>query len=85
MKVALLAMSAVCALSLGIAGCSGKRSATADTGTSEATVKTDAPPSKVPDTQLQSQAQQAATAAATPGDGSGPMNTTSANMTPAKK
>jgi hypothetical protein len=84
MKSAYLALSLTCALAIGLAGCS-KRSATADTGTSKATVSTDAPPSKVPDSQLQSQAQQAATATATPVDGSGPVNTTTANTTPAKK
>jgi hypothetical protein len=86
MKSAYLALPLVCALAVGVAGCGDKRSATADTGTSKATVSTDAPPSKVPDAQLQSQAQQAATATATPVDGSGPVNTTTANtMAPAKK
>lgn len=83
MRAAHLALGFACLLAIG--ACSPKRSATADTGTSKATVSTDAPPSKVPDDQLQSQAQQAATATATPVDGSGPVNTTTANTTPAKK
>ena len=66
---------AVC-LGLGLTACSQERKATADTGTAEATVTTEAPPSQVPDAQLQQQAQQAATAASTPVDGSGPVATT---------
>lgn len=85
MKSAHLALSLIGALTIGLAGCGEKRSATADTGTSQATVTTKAPASQVPDDQLQSQAQQAATATATPVDGSGPVNTTTANTTPAKK
>jgi hypothetical protein len=89
MKSAYLALPLACALAIGAAGCSPKRSATAETGTSKATVSTEAPPSQVPDSQLQSQAQQAATGTATPVDGSGPVNTTTANTTapaaPAKK
>ncbi|THD80593.1 MAG: hypothetical protein E7812_07645 [Phenylobacterium sp.] len=86
MRAAYLGLGLMCALAIGVAGCS-KRSATADTGTSKATVSTDAPASQVPDNQLQSQAQQAATAAATPVDGSGPTNTTTAvaPVAPAKK
>ncbi|HEX3699042.1 MAG TPA: hypothetical protein VHV27_00055 [Phenylobacterium sp.] len=85
MRAAYLGLGLACVLA--IAGCSDKRSATADTGTSKATVSTEAPPSKVPDDQLQSQAQQAATATATPVDGSGPTNTTTAlpPATPPKK
>jgi hypothetical protein len=68
-------------------GCGNERSAKADTGTATATVATDAPPSAVPDAQLQQQAQQAATAASTPVDGSGPVTTTTAvaPTAPAKK
>jgi len=80
-----LGLGLACAAIIGLSACSQKREATADTGTSEATVKTDAPPSKVPDSQLQTQAQQAATATATPVDGSGPLNTTTANTTAPKK
>ena len=82
-----LGLSAVVALS----ACDKKREATADTGTAKAEVSTTAPAAQVPDSQLQAQAQQAATASSTPVDGSGPVNTTSANMTsaanatPAKK
>jgi hypothetical protein len=83
MRAVYLTLGLACVLAIG--ACSPKRSATADTGTSTATVSTEAPPSKVPDDQLQSQAQQAATATATPVDGSGPLNTTSANMTAPKK
>jgi hypothetical protein len=61
------------AAALSLAACSNERKAKADTGTAEATVKTDAPASQVPDSQLQQQAQQAATAASTPVDGSGPV------------
>lgn len=85
MKAAYLGLGLTCALVIGLAGCGDKRSATADTGTSKATVTTEAPPAKVPDDQLQAQAQQAATATATPVDGSGPVNTTTANTMPAKK
>ncbi len=62
--------------------------AEADTGTAKAVVSTDAPAASVPDSQLQTQAVQAATAASTPVDGSGPVtNTTPAvpPATPAKK
>ena len=72
MRAAFLALG----LSLAVAACSQVRKATADTGTAEATVTTEAPPSQVPDSQLQQQAQQAATAASTPVDGSGPVTTT---------
>jgi hypothetical protein len=61
------------AAALSLTACSQERKATADTGTAEATVKTEAPASLVPDGQLQQQAQQAATAASTPVDGSGPI------------
>jgi len=81
MRAIHLGLGLVCALAL--TACSQKREATADTGTAKATVSTDAPANKVPDTQLQSQAQQAATAASTPVDGSGPVNTTTANTAPA--
>ena len=61
---------------LALTACSQERKAEADTGTAKATVTTDAPPSAVPDAQLQQQAQQAATAASTPVDGSGPVQPT---------
>lgn len=66
-----LALAALCAVSL--TACN-KRKATVDTGTAKATVTTEAPKNLVPDSQLQSQAAQAATAASTPVDGSGPVN-----------
>ena len=78
------ALYPILACALLAAACSDKRSVTADTGTAKATVSTTAPPSKVPDDQLQAQAQQAATAASTPVDGSGPVATTTA-VAPAKK
>jgi uncharacterized lipoprotein len=68
---------------LALAACSKERKAEADTGTAEATVKTEAPESVVPDAQLQQQAQQAATAASTPVDGSGPVATTTPPVPPA--
>jgi len=88
MKTAYLATAAgLAALALG--ACSQERKAEADTGTAKAEVSTSAPPAAVPDAQLQAQAQQAATAASTPVDGSGPVNTTTAvpptATTPAKK
>jgi hypothetical protein len=81
MKAAYLACAGL--LALGLLGCSDARKAEADTGTAKAVVTTEAPASVVPDTQLQEQAQQAATAASTPVDGSGPVATTTA--TPPKK
>lgn len=74
MKTTVITLAAIAALSLG--ACSDKREATADTGTAKAEVSTTAPESVVPDAQLQRQAQQAATAASTPVDGSGPVATT---------
>lgn len=57
-----------------LSACSDEeRSVRVDTGTAEATVTTEAPPAQAPDIQLQQQAQQAATAASTPVDGSGPV------------
>ena len=90
MRASYLGLGLICAAAIGLTGCDEKREATADTGTASATVSTEAPPAKVPDTQLQEQAQQAATAASTPVDGSGPVNTTTAapppaSPTPAKK
>jgi Zn-dependent protease with chaperone function len=91
MRAAYLGLALAGAAAIGLSACSQKREATADTGTAKATVSTEAPPSKVPDAQLQSQAQQAATASSTPVDGSGPVNTTTAvpptssNSAPAKK
>ena len=86
MKTAYLALAAG-VLALGISACSQERKAEADTGTAKAVVSTDAPPSAVPDSQLQQQAQQAATASSTPVDGSGPVATTTAvpPAAPAKK
>src|SRR4051794_23028394 len=78
MKSACLAFAATAVLALSVTGCSQERKAEADTGTAKATVTTDAPPAAVPDSQLQQQAQQAATASSTPVDGSGPVATTSA-------
>lgn len=64
---------AVWGLALAVAACGGgERTATAETGTAEATVTTEASRDEVPDIQLQQQAQQAATAASEPVDGSGP-------------
>ncbi|WP_334164226.1 hypothetical protein [Phenylobacterium sp.] len=74
MKTPLIGLAAALAL----AACSNERKAEADTGTATATVTTEAPPSQVPDAQLQQQAQQAATAASTPVDGSGPVESTTA-------
>lgn len=68
---------AVWGLALAVAACDGgERKATADTGTAEATVTTEASRDVVPDAQLQQQAQQAATAASQPVDGSGPVEST---------
>lgn len=75
MNSASLALLAGATIALAACGDS-EREATADTGTAEATVTTEAPPSVVPDAQLQQQAQQAATAASTPVDGSGPVEST---------
>jgi hypothetical protein len=75
-----------CVLAFAAAGCSQERKAEADTGTAHAEVSTDAPATTVPDKQLQEQAQQAATAASTPVDGSGPVaSTTAAPAAPASK
>ena len=75
MKTAYIALALGFTAALSLSACNKERKATADTGTAEATVTTEAPPSKVPDAQLQSQAQQAATAASTPVDGTGPTAT----------
>jgi hypothetical protein len=87
MKSTLISLAAAGALALGLSACNKDRSVEADTGTAKATVSTEAPPSAVPDAQLQQQAQQAATAASTPVDGSGPVATTTATppAAPAKK
>ena len=87
MKTAYIALAAAGVLALGLSACNKDRSAAADTGTAKAVVSTDAPPAAVPDSQLQQQAVQAATAASTPVDGSGPVATTTATppATPAKK
>ena len=76
-----LALAGVLALS----ACSRERKAEASTGAAEAVVKTEAPASVEPDSQLQQQAQQAATAASTPVDGSGPVTTTTPAAPPEKK
>ena len=83
MKSAYLAMAAAGVLALGVTACNKDRKAEADTGTAKAVVSTDVPPSAVPDSQLQQQAQQAATASSTPVDGSGPVATTTATPPPA--
>lgn len=67
-----------CTAVFALAGCSQDRKAEADTGTAHAEVTTEASSAKVPDAQLQEQAQQAATAASTPVDGSGPVASTTA-------
>ncbi|HLZ75821.1 hypothetical protein [Phenylobacterium sp.] len=79
MKSAYIALAALGALALGVSGCDQSRKAEADTGTAKAVVSTDAPASAVPNSQLETQAVQAATAASTPVDGSGPVT----NQTPA--
>lgn len=83
MKVAAFAPAVILCGVLSLSACSKERKAEADTGTAEATVKTEAPESVVPDAQLQQQAQQAATAASTPVDGSGPVATTTPPVPPA--
>ena len=79
MQRAYVALAAVSVLALGVSACNKDRKAEADTGTAKAVVSTDAPASAVPNSQLQTQAVEAATAASTPVDGSGPVN----NQTPA--
>jgi hypothetical protein len=83
MKPAYIALVAAGLLALGLTGCNKDRTAEADTGTAKAVVSTEAPASAVPDSQLQQQAQQAATASSTPVDGSGPVATTTATPVPA--
>ena len=87
MKTAYIALAAASVLALGLSACNKDRKAEADTGTAKAVVSTEAPAASVPDSQLQQQAVQAATAASTPVDGSGPVTTTTATppATPAKK
>ena len=89
MKSAYIALAAVGVLALGVSGCNQARKAEADTGTAKAVVSTDAPASAVPNSQLETQAVQAATAASTPVDGSGPVTNQTPSMkppaTPAKK
>ena len=79
MKTAYIVLAAASVLALGLSACNKDRKAEADTGTAKAVVSTDAPASAVPNSQLETQAVQAATAASTPVDGSGPVN----NQTPA--
>jgi hypothetical protein len=76
MKILSIGLAATAVLTLGLAGCDKDRTAKVDTGTATAEVRTEAPKSVVPDAQLQQQAQQAATAASTPVDGTGPVATT---------
>ena len=86
MKSASYALAAAALAALALAGCNKGRSAEADTGTAKAEVSTTAPASKVPDAQLEQQAVQAATAASTPVDGSGPVtHTTPPPATPPAK
>lgn len=73
-----ISIALACTAALAIAGCSKDRKAEADTGTAHAEVTTEASPAKVPDAQLQEQSQQAATAASTPVDGTGPVASTTA-------
>ena len=83
MKSAYIALAAMGVLALGVSGCSKDRKAEADTGTAKAVVSTDAPASAVPNSQLETQAVQAATAASTPVDGSGPVTNQTPSMKPA--
>ena len=83
MKSAYIALAVTGVLALGLSACSKDRKAEADTGTAKAVVTTEAPASAVPDSQLQQQAVQAATASSTPVDGSGPVATTTAGPAPA--
>jgi len=78
MKPVSLTLAAMGVLAFGVSGCDQGRKAEADTGTAKAVVTTQAPPAAVPNSQLQTQAVEAATAASTPVDGSGPVN----NVTP---
>lgn len=68
-----IAIAAAGLLALGLGACSQGRKAEADTGTAKAVVSTQAPPAAVPNSQLETQAVEAATAASTPVDGSGPV------------
>jgi hypothetical protein len=82
---ALYPLAAACAL-VALAGCNkGERTETADTGTAKATVSTNAPPAQVTNAQLETQAVEAATAASTPVDGSGPVKSVTPPAAPAKK
>jgi hypothetical protein len=83
MKTAYIALAAAGVLALGVSACNKDRSAEADTGTAKAVVTTEAPASTVPDSQLQQQAQQAATASSTPVDGSGPIKNETPPVPPA--
>lgn len=83
MKTAAFAPAIIVATLMTLSACSQDRKAEADTGTAEVTIKTEAPASQVPDSQLQRQAEQAAAAASTPVDGSGPITTTAPSMPPA--
>ncbi|HEX3888930.1 MAG TPA: hypothetical protein VHW05_15660 [Phenylobacterium sp.] len=68
-----IAVAAAGMLVLGLSACNQARKAEADTGTAKAVVSTQAPPTAVPNAQLETQAVEAATAASTPVDGSGPV------------
>jgi hypothetical protein len=83
MQRAYVALAAVSVLALGVSACSKDRKAEADTGTAKAVVSTQAPASAVPNAQLETQAVQAATAASTPVDGSGPVTNQTPAATPA--
>ncbi|HZZ69190.1 MAG TPA: hypothetical protein VFE18_13540 [Phenylobacterium sp.] len=73
-----IAVATAGVLALSLSACSQGRKAEADTGTAKAVVSTQAPPAAVPNSQLETQAVEAATAASTPVDGSGPVK----NVTP---
>ena len=65
MKTSLITLTLVSALAVSLSAC-GERKVTADTGTAKATVETTAPANVVSSDALQTQAQDAATAASTP-------------------
>ena len=65
MKTCFVTLTVAAALALSLTAC-GERKATADTGTAKATVETTAPANVVSSDALQTQAQDAATAASTP-------------------
>lgn len=81
----IVAMLLVPALCFGVIACN-KRTATVDTGTGKATVTTEAPKNLVSESQLQTQANIAATGVSKPVDGSGPVSavTPTQGSTPGK-